>query len=378
MANTAFDYNSKDSQGTVVAPIEICDFDVEEYASYNSSLLEKNSRFWNSSSGVAVYRRFRVPEVFSFGCRDMEYSLKCQLAALQESMKYKSDIANFLEPWYGIGTIAAAFGADYVWYENQAPATLPLFGSLKEALNYDCQQVENTTIGKHTLEMIEYFLEMTKGKIPISLTDTQSPLNIAAQLMDISTLLYEIYDYPEDYIKLLEIISDLHISFSKKQKKLIGNVLVSPGHGFPSSMSFSGIGMSDDNMLMLSDNMYEEYEIPSRKKIGEAFGGVAFHSCGDWTKRIPVIKKIRNLVMADGAFGAETDPNPNQPEAYGTAFADTGIVLNARIVGSADTIIQTVRQLWKPGMKLIVTTYCKSPEEQQLVYDKIHEICGCQ
>ena len=377
MANKAFDYNSKDSQGTVLSQIKVSEFDAEAYSEYNSSLLERNGKFWDSGSGVAVYRRFRVPEVFSSGCRDMEYSLGLQLAALKESMNYQGDIANFLEPWYGIGTIAGAFGMDYVWHENQAPAIPASFHSVKEALDFDYKPVEETAIGKRTLEMIEYFLLGTKGIIPMSLTDTQSPLNIAAQLMDISTLFYEIYDNPEDYMKLLGVITSLHVDYSGKQKDLIGDALASPGHGFPSSQSFSGIGMSDDNMLMISDDMYEEYEIPFREKIGEAFGGAVFHSCGNWSKRIPVVKRIRNLVMADGAFGGETDPSPNEAEVFGGEFANTGIILNARIVGDLDTIAANVRKLWRPGMKLIVTTYCKSPAEQQRAYDTIHEICGC-
>jgi len=49
-------------------------------------------------------------------------------------MKYRADIPNFLEPWYGIGTIASAFGLDYIWYEGQAPTTRPPFNSIKEAL----------------------------------------------------------------------------------------------------------------------------------------------------------------------------------------------------------------------------------------------------
>ena len=56
-------------------------------------------------------------------------------------------------------------------------------------------------------------------------------------------------------------------------------------------------------------------------------------------------------------------------------FADTGIVLNARIVGAADVVAAMVKRLWIPGMKLIVVTYCPSPDEQHLVYDRIHEIC---
>jgi len=44
-------------------------------------------------------------------------------------------------------------------------------------------------------------------------------------------------------------------------------------------------------------------------------------------------------------------------------------------VGDIQTITETVKKLWKPGMKLIVVTYCKSPAEQKEVYEQIHEIC---
>ena len=80
--------------------------------------------------------------------------------------------------------------------------------------------------------------------------------------------------------------------------------------------------------------------------------------------------------MVDGAFSAATDPSPNPPEPFGEAFANTGIVVNARIVGGLETIAESVQRLWKPGMKLIVVTYCQSPQEQAKAYDRIYEICG--
>jgi hypothetical protein len=52
-----------------------------------------------------------------------------------------------------------------------------------------------------------------------------------------------------------------------------------------------------------------------------------------------------------------------------------GVVLNARIVGDVETIVETVKQLWIPGMKLVVTIYCPTPDEQAAVYVKIHELC---
>jgi len=81
------------------------------------------------------------------------------------------------------------------------------------------------------------------------------------------------------------------------------------------------------------------------------------------------------LKTVDAAFSFETDPDPNPPAPFVEAFAGTGIVLNARIVGNLETIEKTVRQLWKPGMKLIVVTYCSTPDEQARAYDLIHDIC---
>jgi hypothetical protein len=72
---------------------------------------------------VAVWQRVRVGEVFRDGCRDMTESLRWQLGGLKRSLDYKTDSPGYLEPWYGIGTTAAAWGTDYVWHEGQAPAT---------------------------------------------------------------------------------------------------------------------------------------------------------------------------------------------------------------------------------------------------------------
>jgi len=377
MAKKSFDITLADSQGTEILPMDPAKFELSRYGEYEAALMEHNKDFWQSKSGVAVYRRFRVPEVFSYGCKDMKNSLELQLAALTESMKYKSDMANFLEPWYGIGTVQSAYGIDYVWHDGQAPAAIAPFRSIQEALSYDYVSIEKTQIGRHTLDMIEYFLDKTQGKVPISLTDVQSPLNVAASLVDISSLFMEIYDNPKGYCTLLSNISDLLIEFTKQQMNLIGGAFAKPGHGFASSRAFTGIGMSDDNALMISNKMFEKYEIPEREKIGAEFGGAVFHSCGDWSGKIPVVKKIKNLVMADGAFSEETDPGSIKDlELFRDQFVNTGIVLNARIVGDVDTILENVQRLWTPGMKLVVVTYCKTVEEQAYAYNNIHEICG--
>ncbi|NIA30060.1 MAG: hypothetical protein GWP06_09140 [Actinobacteria bacterium] len=369
-----FDYTVADSQGTLVEPLSPEEFDVQKYVDYEAALLEGNAVFWESQAGVAVYRRFRVPQVFSFGCRDMKQSLAWQLGALEKSMDYKADISNFLEPWYGIGTVAGAFGATYKWEERNAPAIAAPFTSVREVLGREIVPIEDTDIGKRTLEMIEYFLDKTGGKIPVSPTDTQAALNAASFLIETNSFYMEMFDHPDEMKKLLSIITDLTIDFTKKQIELIGDALVLPGHGFASSRKFTGLGMSSDVMVMISGEQYKEFEAPYLQKAGEAFGGAVFHSCGNWSNNISAIKSVPNLIMVDAAFSQETDPDSNPPEPFVAAFAGTGIIVNARIVGNAETVLEKVKRLWQPHMKLIVVTYCKTPREQADVYDEIRKI----
>jgi hypothetical protein len=372
MPSESFDFMLQDSQGTLVKPMNPRDFDLEEYADYEDRLRERNQQFWAAPSGIAVYRRFRVPQVFAGTCRDPEFSLALQLSALSQSMSYAADIPNFLEPWYGIGTVASAFGADYHWADTQAPSIPARFASVAQALEHEPLPIEETEIGRQTLRMIEYFLDRTKGRVPMSLTDSQSPLNVASHLVESSSFYMSFIEEPEGLERLLARISGLIVEFTRKQMALIGDALVWPGHGFPSSRWFKGLGMSDDAMVSLSPRHYRELAAPSIGATGRPFDGTAFHSCGNWSSRIAAVKTIPDLVMVDGAFSEETDPACNPCEPFAEGFAGTGITVNARIVGDPKAVITRFQRLWRPNLKLVVTTYCSSPNEQEEAHRRIH------
>lgn len=373
---TAFNTSLRDSQSTVAAAVVPEKFDLAAYAEYEAQLLERNAQFVQAKQGLLVYRRFRADGVFYDKCRDYKESLALQLGALQASMAYKADIANFLEPWFGIGYIAAAFGSDYIWTPEQAPAVEPRFSSCDEVLAADYKPIHETEIGQHMLNMIEYFLDKTQGKLPISFTDIQSPLNMLSYLLPITDLFMEMLDEPEKTKQAAKLTTDLLIEFLQKQQALLGDCLARPGHGFASSRAFTGAGESDDNALMISADDYEEIFAPLDQEIGNAFGGTVFHSCGNWEGKIDMVKALPGIITADGAFTAQTDPSPNSPAVFGEAFAGSGIVLNARAVGNPDEAAEAFAQLWKPSQKLIAVTYCATPEEQAILYDRLHAMEG--
>ena len=370
-----FNNQLADSQATEVQPIKPENFDFEKYQDYAEELNKACSSFWEQESGVLVYRRMRVAECFSFGCRDKVRSLGLQLGALEKSMLYQADVPNFLEPWYGIGTVASAFGGDYIWPEGNAPALRAPFSTIDEVLAYEPQEVATTPIGQRTLEMIEYFMDCTKGRLPVSLTDTQSPLNMIGHLYPLDQFFMDMLLEPDKVQLLFDRLADLSIRFNLEQTKLIGSALALPGHGFASSNQWSGLGMSDDNAIMISPDQYLELAAPSVGWICEPLGGPVFHSCGDWSGLVDTILHVKGLKMADGAFSAQTDPGATDNLEAFHRFAHTGVILNARMVGDPETIREQVTRLWAPGMKLVVATYCDTPEEQEKAYQQVHEFC---
>jgi hypothetical protein len=181
-------------------------------------------------------------------------------------------------------------------------------------------------------------------------------------------------DDPESVKRLLDVITDLLAAWTRTQLETIGDTVVWPGHGFASSRVFNGLGASDDVSMMLSAEQYRRFEAPCLAKLAETFGGAAFHSCGDWSRRAAAVAQTPGLVMVDGAFSEQTDPAPNPPDTFAGVFAGTGIAVNARMVGSREDVLEKTRRLVKPGMKVIAVTYCKTPAEQERVYDEIHAL----
>lgn len=227
---SAFNVNLRDSQATQVAPIAPELFDYAKWEDYEREKLDKCAAFTTANEGLLVYRRFRADGVFFDKCRSMEDSLKLQLGALTQSMRYKADVPNFLEPWYGIGYIAACFGADYLWKDEQSPCVKPMFEDAQSIVDADRTPIDQTPVGKRNLEMIEYFLEKTHGKLPVSFSDVQSPLNMLSYLLPIDDLFLQLAEDPDIVREAAFILTDLLIDYLKKQAQLIGGCLCKPGH----------------------------------------------------------------------------------------------------------------------------------------------------
>ncbi|CAG0933754.1 hypothetical protein TFLX_03223 [Thermoflexales bacterium] len=376
MKATEFNYTLKDAQAMPVVPVEPRAFDLARYAAQAREAEQRYADFLSKPEGLAVWQRVRVGEVFRDACRNKHLSLCLQLGGLLKSLDYLTDAPTYLEPWYGIGTTAAAFGGDYDWFEGQAPAVRPLYPALDAVPPLVPRNFAEVPIMRYTLETIEYFLEQTQGQAPISWCDLQAPLNVATELIDTSAFFAALIEMPDRVQTILAALTEVVIRFTQQQSDLIGDRLARPGHGFASARTGRGLGLSTDNLVMISPRMFEKFCVADNVKIGAAFGGVAIHSCGNYARWLPALKKIDNLLMVDAAFSPQTDPNPNAPEAFRDAFVNTGVIVHARMVGDPAEVLALTKRLWLPGLKLIIVTYVSEPAAQQQLYRDLHNLCA--
>jgi hypothetical protein len=375
MSKQEYDYKISDTWAMPIEPMEIADFDIARYEDFALAADQRYADFMKKDEGIAVWQRVRAEDVFRDGCGDMQYSLNLQLGGLNKSMNYLTDAPTYLEPWYGIGTIGSAFGGEYVWNDGQSPAMKAVYQTLDEVPYLVPKDFDDVPIMCHTMKMIEFFLDQTQGRVPMSWCDIQNPLDIATEIISTTAFMTAFYTNPEKVREIVEVLTDTLIAFTQKQTDLIGDMLARPGHGFASSRLGTGIAMSSDNIIMISPKTYAEHFVESNAKIGEHFGGTGIHSCGNWAKWIEVVKKIPNITFMDVAFSVQGDPTPNDPGDWVDAMTNTGIVLHARPGRDPEEVLKQAKRLWKPGIKLIIVTVVSDPVAQHKLYNSLHNLC---
>ena len=309
-------------------------------------------------------------------CKDRELFLRCNLWDMAKSAEWKSDhVFPHLQPWYGVGLYASAFGAKYVWLGEAAPQTHPIFRTVKETENIQTPEVGVSGPMKEVLDRIKWYREITNDRLPIGHTDTQSPCNTASLLVETNEYFMAMGTESERLEPLFKAITDTLISFSDMQSEAIGPELSSyPGHQMISHKNWKGISLSDDNMTMLSPEVYERVLVPHLNRLGEHFGGIALHSCGTIAHNIPAYLKVKNLNQVEHAICCiekDSDPGPNEPQGLRDGYRGSNVIVKVRMNKNE---VELLDRFLAPDLKCaLVITGVESKEESEKVYNKFKD-----
>lgn len=138
--------------------MRIKDFPFDRFLEYKE---KKDKAFLEFVKNRAGYTPILSPpdsDHWTGVCSDNELSLQSQLEYLYKNMNTESDFAfNYIEPWYGVGCIAAAYGCKYEFTGNDSPQTRPIFKRLNELEGIKKPSIRDCEVMMHIIEMIKYF-----------------------------------------------------------------------------------------------------------------------------------------------------------------------------------------------------------------------------
>jgi len=248
---------------------------------------------------------------------DPEKFLTAQLEEIEGQSRFRGDFVPTLCPTLGVIAIPSAFGGEVVWWENDFPSVRPVIGDDPlRVKKLKMPSVRDGVLGR-ILEYTRYFIERTEGRYPIRMADVQGPVDNAALILGHTNFLEGLLVRPAEVRLLLDMITDLMISFFREQRELVkrmGAEFVPSGFQpwIPDGM---GVSAANDAGVMLSPDLHDEFGVPYLNRLSDEFGGIYVHSCGNWTHLMASLAKVRGLRGLE--FGASETPFEAVAERFG-------------------------------------------------------------
>jgi uroporphyrinogen-III decarboxylase len=251
-----------------------------------------------------------------------EKNLVFQLANIDLTLQHETDYVPYLDPFEGVTIISEAFGCRVEVPVNGDPwIRYPLIKNHPEDVYRLQKPKPENDVYARTLDTLRYFEEKTGCLIPVGSTDPQGPLDIASLIWNNHDFLQACVLHKKEAHHLLNLVTEAFIEFYARQYDSLKRPAY-PVHSFHLVDAEDGISVSDDEAVLLSPELYEEFGVPYLTRISEAFGGLYYHCCGDYGHLLDKILNIRDLRAVNGHLS----PKELKPE-YIKKITGTGVGL---------------------------------------------------
>ncbi len=324
--------------------------------------------FWNFDATDGVPATVYVPGYWSLQkgllCplgkyyTDPEANLAAQLTSVRDHLEGLDDAyLPHIDTFLGTPLIASAFGGTVRFFDDKDPW-------IEEAVIQDPRDIDRlkrpdpakTGLTGRILGYIEHWKMQLKDRLPLTMTDLQGPLSVAIDLMGASRFYMALYDEPRRVKSLLQMISEVTITFLKKFIPLVeqeDGIHEWTGLFFPRSRGVCRL--SEDNLISLSPEMYREFIHPYNEMIlGEVGGGIV-HWCGDGSNNFETVLTTRGLTGVHNSTMGDMDLILRQVDRLQGFRAASGRQLVYFSSGILPTSVTQARELarrlrGKPGV----------------------------
>jgi hypothetical protein len=146
------------------------------------------------------------------------------------------------------------------------------------------------------VEYARYAQTATGGRFAIRNPVMTGPFDTANYLLGTTVLMEWVYSEPGALRALLDKVTAVIIGMARAFKAAAGG-RIAPAHF---SCVRGGFDLCSECRSLVSREIYEEFEAPYLRRVGEALGPYAIHSCGSWERTVASAVADPNLRAMNG------------------------------------------------------------------------------
>ena len=211
-------------------------------------------------------------------------------AILQDDRLYQ------IRPEYGVVNIPELYGIESVISDegNSMSKGINNIERLKRLLEVGIPDFASNRHNRKIIELEDFTRELLSGypklsrTIHFTLPDTQGPFDLACLIWG-SDIFFGIYDEPELFEQVMDLVTQTFIEFNKYHKNRINEPLDSAYHIVGLKLVKGGIRICDDSATLVSRELYASKIAPYNEKAFAPFSGGWLHYCGNGNHIITTI-----------------------------------------------------------------------------------------
>jgi len=258
-----------------------------------------------------------TPCYFGFGCermpdaywQDPAVMLAWQQDGYERHLKQVDDDAvPYFMPWFGTGVLASAFGCPMreATGHGDDPAVIGTaiddpaqIARLKKPAPYRDGWMPRV------IRFMEYGAR--HGEMPVGLSDLNSPLCTAAQIVGYDNLFYWMYDEENAVDDLMALLTESFIDWVRLQKQISGEDMYMSNGLQGVWTPRGGVWLSDDDLVSVGPELYARFVLPHYQRIFKEFGGGHLHYCGVGSHQLENILAIPSLTAVNNSAMGNAD-----------------------------------------------------------------------
>lgn len=228
--------------------------------------------------------------------RRIEWAWKCYNQMMERTEWLNDDrvpCLNGYSLFTGTEIFAEAFGSKVFYPENNMPVARPMAHNAVEASKIKTPKWYDTKL-VNLFETADILRSRAGTNAVLKLPDIQTPMDIAAMLWDKNDFYMALFEEPEAVLELAAKVEELLFPFMDAWFERYGREFITH---CPDAYMPCGFSYSEDEVGIVSAEMFQKYFLPELKRISEHFGPVAMHCCATAKHQWEGFKQIPNLKL---------------------------------------------------------------------------------